>query len=198
MAYRGFDSKVVVGFDGVLDDEVCRDCGICVDYCPTSALSWVGDERKDPGKKSSLDPMYADESEKRVMLLSLLQERQRRDQYTSEVAIKEIAETMKLSVSDVYGVATFYSFLSVKPQGRNVIRVCKNLPCYLRGGAMIAASVEKTIGIGPGGTTEDRRFSFELTNCIGACDLAPAMLINDDVHGNLTPEVIPEILEAYT
>jgi NADH-quinone oxidoreductase subunit E len=97
----------------------------------------------------------------------------------------------------VYGVTTFYSFLSVEPLGRNVIRICKSIPCYLKNAEMIVESAEKVLGIKPGQTTEDGRFSFELTNCIGACEQAPAMLINDEVHGHLTPRKIAEILRSY-
>jgi NADH-quinone oxidoreductase subunit E len=102
-----------------------------------------------------------------------------------------------LSIGEVYGVASFYSFLSVKPQGRNVIRVCQSLPCYLKDSQLIIDSVRKAIGIKPGETSADGRFSFELTNCIGACDRAPAMMINDDVHVDLTPPKIAKILEGY-
>jgi NADH-quinone oxidoreductase subunit E len=100
-------------------------------------------------------------------------------------------------VNEVYGVASFYSFLSTKPLGRNVIRVCKSLPCYLKNSEMIIGAVAKELGIAPGETTVDRRFSFELTNCIGQCDKAPAMLIDGDVYGDLTPEKIAGILKGY-
>ncbi len=130
-------------------------------------------------------------------LLVLLKEAQDEEGYISEETMIELAETLDMSRSDVYGVATFYSFLSTRPQGRNIIRICKSLPCHLKNYESVAESIEKEIGIKPGQTTADRRFSFELTNCIGACDKAPAMLINDDVHGNLTPGTISQILEEY-
>jgi NADH:ubiquinone oxidoreductase subunit E len=81
--------------------------------------------------------------------------------------------------------------------GKNVIRICKSLPCYLKNAEMIIGSVQKVLGISPSETTPDGRFSFELTNCIGACDRAPAMLVNDEVHGHLTPDKIAEILRSY-
>ncbi len=130
-------------------------------------------------------------------LLVLLKEVQDEEGYISEETMIELAETLDMSRSDVYGVATFYSFLSTRPRGRNIIRICKSLPCHLKNYESVAESIEKEIGIKPGQTTADRRFSFELTNCIGACDKAPAMLINDDVHGNLTPGKISQILEEY-
>ena len=109
----------------------------------------------------------------------------------------ELAGSLGVPVSDVYGVATFYSFLSVKPLGRNVIRICRSLPCYLRGGQLILETVSREIGIRPGQTTPDGRFSFELTNCVGLCDRAPAMLVNGDAHVDLTPKKIAQILHNY-
>jgi len=99
-------------------------------------------------------------------------------------------------MSEAYGAATFYAFLSVKPLGRNVIRVCKSLPCFLKNSQVIIDSVEREIGIKPGESTADGKFTFQLTNCIGACDKAPAMMINSDVYGDLTPRRISAILKA--
>ena len=130
-------------------------------------------------------------------LLVLLQKAQNEFGYLSEESMAELAKSLALSISDVYGVATFYSFLSVKPLGRNIIRICKSIPCYLKNCQIIINTVEKEIGIKPGETTPDGKFSFQLTNCIGACDKAPAMMINNDVYDNLTPRKISRILKAY-
>ena len=129
-------------------------------------------------------------------LLTLLEETQDKFGYLSGECLTEMAELLGLSVSDVYGVATFYSFLSTKPQGRNVIRICKSLPCFLKNYQTIIESVKREIGIKPGETTPDGKFSFELTNCIGACDKAPAMMINNDVYADLTPRKISQILRS--
>ena len=130
-------------------------------------------------------------------LLVLLEEAQSKSGYLSEDIIAELAKSVAMSLSDVYGVATFYSFLSTKPLGKNVVRICQSLPCHLKDSQMIIESVEDELGIKPGETTPDGKFSFELANCIGACDEAPAMLINNDVHGNLTPKKIVKILKSY-
>jgi NADH-quinone oxidoreductase E subunit len=136
-------------------------------------------------------------SQEKRDLLVLLERAQSRSGYLSRETIAELAAALGLSISEVYGVATFYSFLSIKPQGRNVIRICKSIPCYLKNAQTIIDGVRKEIGIGPGETSADGKFSFELTNCIGACDKAPAMMVNDDVHGDLTPKKISKILQAY-
>ena len=133
----------------------------------------------------------------REQLLALLEDEQNRSGCISEAFIAEVGQSLGLPISEVYGVATFYSFLSIEPLGRHVIRVCKSVPCYLKDTGMIIESVKDEIGISPGETTSDKRFSFELTNCIGACDKAPAMLVDHDVHGYLTPDKIAEILKSY-
>lgn len=130
-------------------------------------------------------------------LLVLLKRAQEKFGYVPEEVLAEAAKSLNISIGEVYGVATFYSFLSSRPLGRNIIRVCKSLPCFLKNSEMIIKSVGEEIGIKPGETTPDGKFSFELTNCIGDCDKTPAMMINNDVHGDLTPEKISQILKAY-
>jgi NADH-quinone oxidoreductase E subunit len=201
IGYRGFLAKIIVGCDEPLTTEECRDCGICIDYCPTSALTrpgnWTeldGARRDLAGSEEQADSEYCH----RERLLEMLKAEQTKSGFLSPEAIGQIAQRLNLGPSEVYGVATFYSFLSTRPLGRNVIRVCQSLPCHLKNAQMIMQSVHKEIGIGPGETTPDGRFSFELTNCIGACDKAPAMLVNHDVHGNLTPDRISQVLKAYS
>jgi len=137
------------------------------------------------------------QSRSRETLLEALQEAQNKFGYLPGEVLADLAKSLDTSISEVYGVATFYSFLPTKPLGRNVIRICKSLPCYLKNYQTIVESLEKEIGIKPGETTPDGKFSLELTNCIGACDKAPAMMINNDVHSDLTPKKISQILKGY-
>ena len=130
-------------------------------------------------------------------VLVLLKKAQSKYNCVSDELIAETAQSLNIPISEVYGIATFYSFLSTKPLGRNVIRICQSLPCYLKDSEMIIKTVQDELNIKPGETTPDGKFSFELTNCIGACDQAPAMMINDDVHANLTPGKISQILKTY-
>jgi NADH:ubiquinone oxidoreductase subunit E len=197
MAYRGFRSKVVVDFDQPLNKEVCRDCGICIEYCPTSALMWPEGVKKREHANRKVLSKFLPENGTRERLLDLLRTRQRVEGFLSQDSLSEIAGELGVSLGEVYGVASFYSFLSAKPFGRNVIRICKSLPCYMKNGDTIVGAISQAIGIKPGQTTPDKRFSFELTNCIGACDEAPAMLINDTLYGKLTPGKITDILRSY-
>ena len=129
-------------------------------------------------------------------LLALLRDEQEKAGYISERFIQQTAQSTGLSIGEVYGVATFYHFLSIKPLGRNIIRVCKSIPCYLKSSQLVVETIQTELGLTPGETTPDGRFSFQFVNCIGACDQAPAMLLNHDLHGNLTPDKIAQILKA--
>jgi NADH-quinone oxidoreductase subunit E len=149
-------------------------------------------------ERAEMDTMKAQTSAReQESLLEMLEAEQRKSAYLSKEFMAQVAKSLTIPISEVYGVATFYSFLSTKPLGRNVIKICKSVPCYLKNCQLIIESLEKELGISPGETTPDGRFSFELVNCIGACDKAPAMLVNNDLHGNLTPRTIVQILKSY-
>lgn len=114
----------------------------------------------------------------------------------SEDIMSGVARQAGVPINEVYGTATFYSHLPLAV-GKNVIRVCKCVPCSLKDVPAVISCVTREIGVGPGKTTPDGKFTFELVNCIGACDHAPAMMINDKLYGNLTPDRIAEILRSY-
>ena len=108
-----------------------------------------------------------------------------------------VAEGLGLSLSQVYGVVTFYSFFSTSPKGRNTVKVCLGTACYVRGGQRALEKVEGELKTKVGGTTEDRRYSLDVVRCIGACGLAPAILVNDDVYGRVKTTKVMEILDRY-
>ncbi|MBN1831060.1 MAG: NAD(P)H-dependent oxidoreductase subunit E [Deltaproteobacteria bacterium] len=108
-----------------------------------------------------------------------------------------IGGKLNLPGSTIYGVVTFYSFFSMVPKGRNVIKVCLGTACYVRGTKQIMEKISAEFGIGIGETTEDRRFSLEAVRCLGACGLAPVMVVNEDTHGAMKPNTVSEILSRY-
>lgn len=130
-------------------------------------------------------------------LIPVLQEAQEEYGYLPEEVLKEIAVGLDLSLSQVYGVVTFYSQFHQEPRGNNIIRVCMGTACHVRGGEEILNAIKDELKIGAGETTEDLEFTLESVACIGACGLAPVIMINDDTHGRLTPESIPEIISKY-
>jgi len=110
---------------------------------------------------------------------------------------KFISQEMNVSVAEIYGVVTFYSRFSTEPVGKHLVGVCLGTACYVRGAQAILDEVSKALSIKPEHTTDDGQFTLTATRCVGACGLAPVMMIDDDVYGRLTPDQIPMILSKY-
>jgi len=111
---------------------------------------------------------------------------------------KVIADGMGVPLAHVSSVLSFYSFFTTQPRGEHTIRVCLGTACYVRGGKKIVEELQKMLGIEVGETTADRKFTLEVVRCIGACGLAPSMMIDDDVFKQVRPEKLPAMLAAYT
>lgn len=131
-------------------------------------------------------------------LIPVLQEAQETYGYLSKEVITRIGEKMNIPTSQIYGVVTFYSQFHLNPRGRNIVRVCQGTACHVRGAKAILKALEDTLKITAGQTTPDLKFTLETVACIGACGLSPVMMVNDDTHGRLTPEIVPEILARYS
>ncbi len=117
--------------------------------------------------------------------------------WVSEEAVREIAEFLSLTVEEVDAVATSYNLVFRKPVGRHVILLCDSVSCWIMGYESLYEHLRGRLGIDLGGTTEDGRFTLLAAPCLGACDRAPAMMIDEDLHGNLTSEAVDGILEQY-
>jgi NADH:ubiquinone oxidoreductase subunit E len=113
-----------------------------------------------------------------------------------DVQIK-IAEGLGVTLSEVYGVATFYSQFSLEPKGKYIISVCMGTACYVRGSQGVLDRICEELDIQPGKTSKDGKFTLQATRCIGACGLAPVMTINDEVHGRIVADDVPGILQPY-
>lgn len=125
---------------------------------------------------------------KRENLMSVLQYVHSKQHMLSKEDLQEIAEAMDLSSADVYGTASFYSFLETKELGQNIVRVCKSISCDMKGKHQIILAIENKLKIKLGETTSDKKFSLLEANCLGWCHKGPAMLINDKAYTDLTPE----------
>ncbi len=130
-------------------------------------------------------------------LMPIMQRAQDLFGYLPEEVQNFIAKEMDIPVGDVYGVATFYAQFNLEPKGKYTIGLCLGTACYVKGSQKVLERLEKELGISAGKTTEDGKFTLSATRCLGACGLAPVMMINDDVYGSLTPEQIPGILAKY-
>lgn len=133
----------------------------------------------------------------RESLLPILQDLVVHKRFLSKQDMVDVARELDISAADVFGTATFYSFLDTEPRGRYIIRVCKTISCAMQGKNDILTTIEEMLKLNLGETTPDRKFSLLETNCIGWCHKAPAMLINDTPYTELTPEKVTEILREY-
>ena len=134
---------------------------------------------------------------KRESLLPILQGIAEKNHYISTEAMIEVAWKLDLSTAEVYGTATFYSFLDTTPKGKYVIRVCKTIVCDMHGKKQIIKTLEDLLKIKVGETTHNRKFSLVETNCLGWCHKGPAMLVNDNVYTELTPKKVRDIICDY-
>lgn len=146
---------------------------------------------------SAVDKIVEPYRGKKEMVIPVLQKVQDHFGYLPRSAMEQVSLRMRIPLSRLYGVATFYAQFKMKPRGRYIIRVCKGTACHIQGSPKIAERIEETLGIQSGETTDDLRFTLEEVACIGACALAPVIMVNDDPHGRLTPDKIKDILDSY-
>lgn len=144
-----------------------------------------------------LDEVIGEYREKAGALIPVLQIAQGIFGYLPEVVLKRISLGLNKSYSEVAGVVGFYSFFSTQPRGKHIVRVCLGTACYVRGGKQVLEAMKERLGIDVGQTTEDRQFSLEVARCFGACGLAPAIMIDDEVHQRVKPMKIQTILDQY-
>ena len=108
-----------------------------------------------------------------------------------------VSERTGISVAEIYGVVTFYSFFSLQPKGKYIIGCCLGTACYVKGSGNLMEKLETVLGVKSGGITADKKFSLDATRCIGACGLAPVLTVGEDVYGRLTPDDIEGIIAKY-
>ena len=144
-----------------------------------------------------IPPIIEEYKGQKWSLIPLLQRIQEEFGYIPPEAIEPIARALHLFPSEVQGVITFYSQFSLKPRGKYVIRVCKGTACHVRGGRSILKIAKRELGLEEGQTTEDYQFTLETVACLGACFLAPTMMVNKNYYGKLSPPKINSILKQY-
>ena len=128
-------------------------------------------------------------------MIAVLQDIQEVFNYLPKEALKTAAKAMNVPMSRVYEAATFYTAFSLKPRGKHIVKICKGTACHVRGASILQDRFETTLGIKPGETTTDGKFSLETVNCVGACALGPVVVINTDYHGQLTVNKVDKIIK---
>ena len=133
----------------------------------------------------------------RGILIAVLQRVQEKIGYLPEDAMKMIAERLSLSLSQAYGVASFYKHFHFKPRGKKIVKVCMGTACHVRGGKAVLQEIENKLGIKEGETMPDRSVTLETVGCVGCCALAPVLTVNDqDLYGELTPKMVDDIIHS--
>lgn len=159
--------------------------------------------RKRPGprgrapKRDKLSAIIRKYQDRHGSLIPVLQEAQEALGYLSSETMESIARGLKIPVSQVYGVATFYTQFRLKPVGRHLIRVCHGTACHVAGATAITEALEQSLGVKDGETTADRKFTLESVACLGCCSLAPVMMIDGETYGRLTKESAARALQDY-
>jgi NADH-quinone oxidoreductase subunit E len=132
--------------------------------------------------------------------LAMLMDVQTQYRYIPREALEELAAylaTENVKVSSLYAMATFYRALSLEPKGKHIIKVCDGTACHLRGATVLLDTIKRTLGLGSGETSKDKLWSLETVNCLGACALAPVMVVDDTYHPQVKSEKLGEILARY-
>ena len=145
---------------------------------------------------AALDDIIAHYHHEPTALIQVLHAAQQLFGYLGADVLHYIAAALKLPASHVYGVVTFYHFFTMVPRGKHQIMVCRGTGCHVRGSDHILAALEKELGVEEGETTKDGRFSLSTARCIGACALAPALSVGDDVYGKLTADKVPHLCKV--
>lgn len=131
-------------------------------------------------------------------LIDILHDTQAAIGYLPKEALEQISAGLKIPLSRVFCVVTFFKAFSLTPRGRHLINVCMGTACHVRGADKVVEQIEKELGIKSGENTPDLRFTLETVNCVGACALGPMVVIGEDYHGEMTPEKVSEVLKNYS
>jgi NADH:ubiquinone oxidoreductase subunit E len=144
---------------------------------------------------TKVNSVLDDAEGQRGVLIAVLQNVQEKLGYLPEDAMRMISERLSMSLSNVYGVASFYKHFHFKPRGKNVVKVCTGTACHVRGAKDVLTKMENRLGIKEGETTDDRAVTLETVGCVGCCALAPVATVNDqDLYGELTPTMVDDII----
>jgi len=145
----------------------------------------------------AIDHIISDYKNKEGALIPVLQEIQEKVGFLPMEAQRKVAKELNIPEKDVYGVVTFYSFFTVIPRGRNNIRVCMGTACFVKGAKRIVEKIKKELGIEPGQTSPDRNYSLQINRCLGACGIAPTVVINDKVYGKVNPGKVIDLINEH-
>jgi len=144
-----------------------------------------------------VEKLIAEYEDNREAVIALLQDVQKQYGYLPRAALDLISDRLGLPHTQLFGLATFYRAFSLKPRGRHLINVCTGTTCHVKGAPLLLEALERELGCRCGETTSDGRFSIETVNCVGACALAPIVVIDEEAHGRLSQTKLRKVLDQY-
>jgi NADH:ubiquinone oxidoreductase subunit E/NAD-dependent dihydropyrimidine dehydrogenase PreA subunit len=180
----------------------CTGCGECSAACPVRNLPYPGPAESEPsesdaGQLAEVDAILDRYGIQQSSILPALQDINEKYRWLPPGAVKRVAEVVGLPLAQVLRIASFYNMFSFEPRGKHVVTVCDGTACHVRGSSRLLDTVREELAIGPGQTTPDRAFTLEVVNCLGACALAPVLVVDGKYHEKVMPDKLRRIVESY-
>ncbi|MCU0848860.1 MAG: NAD(P)H-dependent oxidoreductase subunit E [Spirochaetes bacterium] len=144
-----------------------------------------------------IDEIIARYEKSEESLLAILQDFQREFRYVPEEGMKRLSEVLNVSESKIYAMGTFYKALSLEPRGKHTIKICMGTACHLKGAGQIIETLERGLNVERNHTTKDKKFTIESVNCVGACAMAPVVVVDEDYFGHTRPSKVTDIINKY-
>jgi NADH:ubiquinone oxidoreductase subunit E/NAD-dependent dihydropyrimidine dehydrogenase PreA subunit len=182
-----------------VDASKCTGCGACMAACPVQNHIRIP-ASYEPEIDETIrvtDGIIDRHGTRRASLIMILQDVNETFRYLPESALKRVSQRLSLPYAEVYGTASFYKAFSLEPRGAHTIQLCLGTACHVRGAARILEEFQRILGVDPGMTTEDRLFTLETVNCLGACALGPIVVVDGQYHGNMTLSRVPRLIDTY-
>ena len=182
-----------------VDADKCTGCGACMEACPVQYRIRIPRHYDTPMDDTvrRTDEIVDRYQASRSALIMLLQDLNESFRYLPEADLRRTSERLGLPYAEVYGTASFYKAFSLEPRGRYTLQVCMGTACHVRGAARILEEFERILSVEPGMTTEDRLFTLETVNCLGACALGPIVVVDGEYHGSMNLAGVSKLIDTY-